>query len=124
MISRATFNDHTHPLFCNKHILKLEDLYKLEIAKNILKYKQDALPKPLMVLFKTQNEIHNKNTRQRNDLHIRKHRTTLGSHDITCKGPQIWNSLPVQFKEWKFGIATFSVTLSNYILQNYSLVTE
>ena len=73
MISRAKFNDHTHPLFCNKHILKLDDLYQWEIAKTILKYKQDAIPKPLMVLFKTQNEIHNKNTRQRNDLRIRNH---------------------------------------------------
>ena len=56
-------------------------------------------------IFALNSEVHQRNTRYCNDLHVKKCRKTSATHHISCKGPQIWNALPTHIKEqiyWMF----------------------
>jgi len=121
IISGAKYNDHTSPLFQKLHILKLDDIYTVQAAKFVFKYKQNALPLPLQSLFMSNSDIHQRITRQSQDLHVKKCRTTLATHHITCKGPQIWNSLPNYIKSMSGEtVNKFTSMLSTHIIQQYS----
>jgi hypothetical protein len=118
IISGAKYNDHTDNLWGQLHILKLNDIYKVEVSKLVFKHKQGVLPLPLRKLFISNSEIQEMRTRQFDDLYVKKCRTTLATQHVSCKGPQIWNSLPSSIKILTDGtINRFTSRLSNYILQ-------
>jgi hypothetical protein len=99
IICGTKYNEHTNPLFCQLDILKLNDIYKMEVCKLVLKFKQNNLPAPLMNIFILNNDIYKRRTRQYTNLHVPKCRTTLATQSVTCKGPQLWNALPHYIKD-------------------------
>ena len=120
IISRANYNSHTNPLFKHLRILKLDDIYKLQVAKIIFKYKQNGLPNPIQSLFVTNYDVHNRNTRQSHNLRVQKPRTTLATQNISSKGPQIWNALPPDIKLLVSGtIYRFTSHLTDHMLRQY-----
>jgi hypothetical protein len=100
VISGAKYNDHTNPLFIKNNILKLDDIYKVEVAKIVFKFKQNVLPSSLQNIFTLNYDLHDSITRQCNDLHVMRSRTTLASQHLVCKGPQVWNALPSKLKDY------------------------
>jgi hypothetical protein len=121
IISGAKYNDHTNMLFCQLHILKLDDIYRLQVAKLVFKHKLNMLPLPLRSLFVSNSDRQTIRTRQFNDLYVKKCRTTLATQHVSSKGPQIWNSLPAGMKELTTGtIKKFTSQLINHIVHEYS----
>jgi hypothetical protein len=117
IMSSASYNEHTNPPFQKLHILKLEDIYKVETLKVVFEYLQKKLPPSLNKLFILNSDIYERQTRQFNDLHVRKCRTTLASQYISCKGPTFWNNLPSSIKELKHQtMKTFVTSLIDYTL--------
>ena len=92
-MSRATYYEHCHPLFCNLKLLKLEDIYQLEVCKFMFKYVNNALPKQLCNIFKRTSVIHAYGTRQTTHLRSYKARTNVVTNSILCNGPVMWNKL-------------------------------
>jgi hypothetical protein len=90
-------------LFCQLHILKLDDIYRLQVTKLVFKHKLNMLPLPLRSLFVSNSDRQTIRTRQFNDLYVKKCRTTLATQHVSSKGPQIWNSLPAGMKELTTG---------------------
>ena len=98
-ISESSFRAHTAPLFSQLQLLKINDIYKFEIAKimHSVTSKQS--------LYTTQNIvetifIHHYNTRQttkRNHFFPRK-RTESGKKFLSFIGPQIWYGVPSNLK--------------------------
>ena len=64
IISGSKYNEHTNPLFCDMHILKVDDIYQVEVAKLAFKYNQSMLPDPLKCIFMPNNQVCKKQTRQ------------------------------------------------------------
>jgi hypothetical protein len=94
IIAGNKYNEHTNPIFREFHILKLNDIYRVEVSKTAFKFKNKTLPQSIMDLFITNSEIHDRITRQNNDLHVKKCRTTIATQHISSSGPQLWNLLP------------------------------
>ena len=120
IISGAKYNDHTGPLFKQAHILKLDDIYKMETLKIVYSCIHKDLPTPLGRLFTLNSEIHKRNTRQQADLHTKKCRTTLASQHIESRGPHFWNSLTTDIKTTHFPrIKRFTKEVIKIMIQGY-----
>ena len=59
IINGSKYNDHTNPMFHKLHVLKLDDIYKVQVAKLVVKHKQNSLPLPLQTLFISNSDLHN-----------------------------------------------------------------
>ena len=55
--------------------------------------------------FMTDHDIHNYNTRNASLLHKKWSRTNYNKHALANKGIDVWNNLPLQYKE----IRSFSI---------------
>ena len=114
----AQYNAHTSPLFKHLNIVKLHDLYELQIAKYMYSYSQNTLPIPLMTLFTSNDNIHTHDTRNRHNPHISQRRITTASKSLRHKGPDIWYKIPEEITSKK-NITSFSKHFKKRIIQNY-----
>ena len=90
----AYFNAHTDPLFKSLKLLKLPDIYTMQIAK----YVRCCIAKELHVpvaLHHLTTLLQNYNTRQNTNckLQISLTRTLVSTRSIVKMGQKIWNSL-------------------------------
>ena len=70
IITGSKYNDHTDPLFKSSCILKVKDMYEYKLATYMYLMNAGVLPKELMKMLTTNNEIHNHNTRNKYNPHI------------------------------------------------------
>ena len=116
-IAGQPYNAHTHPLFQDLNLLKLEDIYKVEVSKIMHGYKNHALPLPLMKLFILNKERHSRETRQDHDFYLKKCRTTLATQQVYSTGPKIWNALPTKIKnDTAASMKSFTKLLMNHFI--------
>lgn len=95
VIAKAEYNAHTEPLFKRLKLLKLTDIYKLQIAKFVFFYSTHSLPNVLADIFTPLGNINLHNTRQaRHKLKLPKVRTAVSTRNISNMGPKIWNCIP------------------------------
>ena len=88
-ITNSKYNDSAGPIY-NKHgILPLQKLYELEMSKFMYLHNKGLLPPPLMTLFMPNTNIHQHNTRHRNDPHINTRRTQSLSRSFIHSAPNI-----------------------------------
>ena len=68
----AGFHRHQHIslAFTKLGILKLDDLFKLEIANFMFNYSNNTLPKPLQSLFVQSTDVHSHFTRSNSNLNF------------------------------------------------------
>ena len=94
----ATYNAHTNNIFYDLRILKLDDIYKINVSKFILAFMKHELPPPIMTLYTPAQNPQNYNTRQNMKFKIKPQirRTLQASQSIIHNGPNIWNSLDNQ----------------------------
>ena len=116
----ADYTAHTHELFIQLKLHKLEDIYFIETAKFMYKYYNNALPNSFSNLFDYNNMIHSMNTRRSNDIRPYHARTNILLDSILCKGPSIWNSIKTEIKD-KNNIKNFSLHLKNFLSSKYEL---
>ena len=86
--------------FLNLRILKVHDLYNLEVAKFMHSHFHSTLPTCFSTFFQEISESHNYNTRSkscRNYTTINC-RSSRGQRSIKYKGPKIWNDVPTSCK--------------------------
>ena len=98
ILTNANYNAHTDPIFKELNILKLKDMYSLSACKLMYQHIHNMLPTPLQNMFTLNRNIHNYNTRIRDNPHFEKHRTTLALNTIKHKSPSIWNHIPNHIK--------------------------
>ncbi len=56
------------------------------------------LPDQITKLYKPNTIIHEHNTRQHSNPHIRYRRTQLALKQINHKGPELWQNVPLEIK--------------------------
>ena len=94
----ATYNANTNNILYDLRILKLDDIYKINVSKFILAFMKHELPPPIMTLYTPAKNPQNYNTRQNMKFKIKPQirRTLQASQSIIHNGPNIWNSLDNQ----------------------------
>ena len=91
----AKYNAHTDDLFNELGILKLDDLYKLNVGKFTFSFTKKELPLPIMNIYTLVGDIQTHNTRPNTKYRIQpqNRRSVIASQSILHNGPQIWNSI-------------------------------
>ena len=106
------------PLFYQLKMLKLNDIYRLQISKLMYQLKsQRSFGENSLIKV---SEIHNHNTRIANNhnYYIPHKRTDIGKRSFSFQGPKIWLEVPPGMKELEFG--PFKYNLKNMLLENYN----
>ena len=125
IITNSPFRAHTEHLFEQLKLLKLPDIYKLEVAKTVMKFHTNTLPKSLCDAFKKlPNTYHN--TRQSNTYKViqPRTRTTVTTRSIINMGPRIWNDINSELylsvdRTRILTISTFSHKYKAQLLRKY-----
>ena len=52
IINNVKYNNHTEPLFKENKILKILDLYEMQVMKFMLEYKASILPKSFQNIYR------------------------------------------------------------------------
>ena len=89
IINKATYFAHTDPLFYSNNILKVHDMYRLNVGL----YMYDNWDSG------SYSVIHQYETRNRNYLVSAPARLTSTQNSLSVVGPQIWNSIPNIIRE-------------------------
>lgn len=112
IINRAAYNDHTNQYFHNMRILKLNELFELQMAKYMYRLSNRLLPQGIYCAFNLNQHDHKYNTR-------RIFRTYYSTTEMNSIGHSIWNNLPDNIKNAN-NINIFKKRLKKSLLEKYS----
>jgi len=89
-----------NPLFEILEILKIEDIYDLEIAKFTFRDKNNLLPATIAKYFETRVNENSLRTRSRpsNTIQI-VHNSIYGSKSIQIRSQEVWKKVPSEIKD-------------------------
>ena len=116
-VTCSKYNAHTDPLFIELKLLKIQDIYKLNMLKFFFKYHNDKLPNYFNGMFDTIYISHNYFTRQGGQPVVARGRTIAANHSIRYTLPEeIKNTHACIIEK----LATHSLNgFSNYAKQYY-----
>ena len=116
------FNAHTAPLFKNLKLLKVCDIYKLQLVKLFFKIKNNIAPHYFINLNIPQNrDIHHHDTRQSSQLHVQLVRHSFTNSTITNKLIGIINSMSneIQEKIYIMNMYSFATFVKRLFIESY-----
>jgi len=105
----------TKDLYKNTGYLDINQLIYFEKSKYIFNIKKGNQKSKL--ILQERNEIHNYNTRNRNNINIPKVKTTKNANSLKCSAIKIYNSLPSEIKNCQ-NVHIFKKKLKKHI-QNF-----
>ena len=117
IICSAKYNASTTTLFKEKGILKVDDLYKLNICQLMHKQYMQKSPIPLIGLFTQHLEVHDHLTRHRRDFMPMYFRNKTVQCSFLHEGPRFWNLLPEHCKALNY--RRFSCCLKMMYIESY-----
>ena len=124
IITCSKYNAHTEPLFKCLKLLKLDDLFKLNIMKFYFKYKNKKVPSYFGAFeILRQIDLHGRNTRHNDRVPSIVTRTTSAQKCIRNYIPSIINSMPPNILD-KIETHSFNGFVNytkHVILDSYSL---
>ena len=94
IMSNSKYNSHTEPLFKELKLLKISDIFKIQCMKFWYKFKNKTLPSFFKSFFKYNYEMHDKNTRNRNSLHLFPTRTEGAKNVLRHHVPELLEEFP------------------------------
>ena len=98
LIGGGLLRDKATPFYSQLGILKLTDLFKLEVGKLVHANFKNKLPASLSDYFILTSEVSQKNTRstqpRRNCLYIPRYASNRMQKCIRFQGVKIWNGIP------------------------------
>jgi len=113
--------EHTDPLFISLKTLKIEDIYKHQLACFMFQFHHKLFPDNLIHLdfFNVGSISHRYNTRQDSESYIKNTRTVLASNTSMTQGPLLWNSLPALLTTSP-SITSFKSKMKNSLIDLYN----
>jgi len=99
IISNVGIDTNTNGIYCNLHILKMNEINTLLTAIHMHKNHHHLLPEQFSEMFTANNATHDYNTRQGNKLRTPKHNTNIVKFTIRSKGPAVWNKITVDVQD-------------------------
>ena len=111
---------HVTDLYALSNVLKIHDIYILEICKFMFRFKHDLLPNVFSKYFSKHNSIHNYNTRNtsKSNYFLPRKKKTIGQRTLQYRGVKYWNELPDLIKS-SCHIYAFSKQLKKYLITSY-----
>ena len=98
LITFSNFRAHSYPLFKQLRLLTVYQIYQYQLA--LFMYCQmNHLVTNVRFTFQTNSTIHDHFTRQHDQLHLVKCRTSKRQFTVIFQGPKFWNSLPASIRD-------------------------
>ena len=119
IISNTDFRAHTDVLFSSNKLLKIHDIYSLQLGAFMFSLNNDELPLIFNSMFIKNKQYHSYPTRLSGSFHLPKTRTLFANHIFTFTGPKFWNSLPPSLTQIKSS-HTFRRRLKKLILEYHT----
>jgi hypothetical protein len=120
IINKKKYRSHTEPLFKSNNILKLDDMYKQQVALFMYDLQAQNLPKSFENYIGHENtQTSNIVTRQQNQIYKQRPRTLFSSKLPKHNFPNIWNNIEINIRNSKSRSA-FKSALKKYFLSSYS----
>ena len=109
----------TNPQYYKLGILKLPQLYTLEIAKLMHQYSHHNLPQPFYTFFTPISSVHDRFTRAKTEskLYIPKFSAARSQKSFKYQGAKIRNSIPTEIKQLTFH--KFKIEYKKKLLESY-----
>jgi hypothetical protein len=121
-ILKILFNEDwftpTNSLHSKLKVLKISDIFKLQMAQFVFKCNHGDVPKVFDSYFTRNNQIHDHNTRNASKLHIAKYEKEAGKATAKVMGSLIYNSIPEEIKEQK-SLKSFTKHYRAHLLDKY-----
>ena len=120
IISSATYNSPSKPLFKKQKLLYLNDIYELQLQRFMYRIMHDRLPPTICTLFNTHPIRNQYNTRYTatNPIPLSACRNTITHNSFLHRAPQKWSNLTATTKDaptlHKFTSIIKSQYFSNY----------
>ena len=120
VITRNKFFAHTSPLFKENNLLKIADIYKIQCLKLHYKIEHDQVPEFYQSFITRNRDIHNHNTRQRNQVRPTGNKSKWLRHYL----PRLVTSTPTELLNdiQSTTIRTFARTCSRFFIDTYETV--
>ena len=104
VISNSSIKTSITPQFYKLGVLKIHELYELEIAKLMHQHSRGMLPS---IFYSLLQKFSNKHTRQtrattNHNLHAPRYSTNRSQKSIKYQGAKLWNSLSVELQNLSF----------------------
>ena len=115
---------HSNPLFSSEKILKIYDIYKLQLGKFVFESINNIGPNQFHNIFNRVTTIHQHNTRYDSSGNFfvgHAHTSQYGLKNIKNSGTRLWSSLPSPVKNSP-SRNTFVIRLKTHLLLQYNMV--
>ena len=118
IISNVDFRHHTDHLFHSNNVLKIFDIYRLNLAVLMFQEHKRELPAAFNNIFTMNNEVHQYPTRQTNQYHLPRTRTALTQNTFIFTAPKFWNTLPIDIRDTNT-FCLFKYKLKKLLIKQY-----
>ena len=118
-ITNSKYNAHSNPLFYETKLLKIQDIIEVELARFSYQYQHSALPNSLKNLFRSNESMHQYNTRQKRLPRIEKHTRAIFNKSFLNKSIINWSMIKQDIKNLKT-LDNFTRKLSMDKINNYA----
>ena len=118
IISNTDYRVHSSKLFLKLKLLKLDDIMNFQLGTFMYKLNNNKLPRIIPHMFVTNENIHNRNTRNKTGYLMPSVITNCRKFTVIYAGPLIWNSFPQQFRQLPSEVL-FKKKLKSTLLATY-----
>ena len=99
IISCSKYNAHTDPIFKSLKLLKVEDIFKINLLKFLYKFEKNTLPDYFSGIFTTSISNHHYGTRNRDLIKTPVPRTSSATETVRHYLPKFIINVPDLIKE-------------------------
>ena len=118
IITNKEYRDHTNPLFLDCKLLKIAEIYKLELSKLMFKVHKNILTISDSTTFIPVSTVHHYHTRYRaENFHRKQISKQYMKKSIEISGPTFWSEVPKEFEQFSF--SKFKKSLKDHFLSIY-----
>ena len=117
-ITHSKFCAASSPLFRELNLLKIDDIYNLQVAVFAFKYKNNLLPMSCYKLLQVVSSAHY-TMRRVMFFNVPNYRTRIRERSISVVGPRVWEDLPLHLQNTCNGIKCFKKMCKEWFILNY-----
>jgi len=118
VIKNMSYTAHTGSSFKELKILKIQDVIDLEVLKFTYSFIHRLLPAPLLTTFELNSDIHNYNTRNKQNPRPAQHKTAKFNRSYLTLSPRLWLTVLNDDKNCKT-LKTFSKAIKKWKISDY-----
>ena len=108
-ITNAGFMDHTNPIFKQLKLLKVKDIYNMQLGLYMYHARNRGE-------YASQSNIHTRGSDY--NAHSVMHRLSITQHAVSKAGPDFWNTLPIDTRSIN-NFGRFKKSLKDHLINKY-----